>query len=116
MKVAVAVKDNLVTDHFGHCDYFLVHEVQEGKVIGTEIIKNPPHEKGYLPNFLYQNGVNVIITGNLGETALRMMEERNIRVFRGANGLVSDIMDQYLNGTLESSDIICREHQYHSKQ
>lgn len=116
MKVAVAVKNNMVTDHFGHCEYFLIHDIEKGNVLGTNIIKNPPHEKGFLPNYLFQNGVNVIITGNLGEMALKQLEERKITVFRGINGSVSDVMTQYLNGTLVSSDVVCREHQHHCNE
>jgi predicted Fe-Mo cluster-binding NifX family protein len=116
MKVAVAVKNNLITDHFGHCDYFLVHDIDNAQVQGTQIIKNPPHEKGFLPNFLHQQGVDVIITGNLGETALAMLMEYKIKVYRGVTGNVSEIIDKYLHGTLESSDIVCREHLHHGQE
>ncbi|HOP56848.1 MAG TPA: NifB/NifX family molybdenum-iron cluster-binding protein [Bacillota bacterium] len=113
MKVALAVTDNMVTEHFGHCDYFVVYEIEDGKAKGSEIIKNPPHQKGFLPNFLHKNGVNCVIAGNMGEMAKKIMDGFGIQVIMGINGEVSDVIAKYLAGELVSSDIICRQHEHH---
>ncbi len=109
----MAVTDNLVTEHFGHCDHFVVYNINEGKIVGSEIIKNPPHQKGYLPSFLHDLGVNTVIAGNMGEMAVKMMEDFGIEVIRGINGDISEAIKKYLDGTLESSDVICRQHEHH---
>jgi len=113
MNIAIAVTNNMVTEHFGHCDYFLVHELNGDKIVGTRIIKNPPHQKGFLPSFLKKQDVDVVICGNIGEMAIKMFEEIDITVLRGVCGRADEIVDQYLKGNLSSSDIICREHAHH---
>ena len=112
--VAIAVKDNLVAKHFGHCDYFKVYEVENNQIKNDYQIKNPPHQKGALPNFLYQNNINVVITGNLGEMAVNNLVNLGIEAIRGVDGNPEEIITKYLNNTLVSSNAICEEHQNHS--
>jgi len=112
--VAIAVKDELIAQHFGHCDYFKIFEIENKKVLREYQIKNPPHQKGALPNFLYQNNVNVVITGNLGEMAVNNLTNLGIEAIRGVDGNPEDVIAKYLNDNLESSNIICDEHQHHN--
>lgn len=113
MNIALAVTNNMVTEHFGHCEYFLIHEVEGKDIKGTKIVKNPPHQKGFLPDYLKKMDVDVIICGNMGEMALKMFEDLGISVYRGISGNVEEITGKYLRGELVSSEAICREHAYH---
>lgn len=112
--VAIAVKDNLIAQHFGHCDYFDLYEIEDNKILNVSQLKNPPHQKGALPNFLYQNNINVIITGNLGELAVNNIESLGMEAIRGVAGNPKEIIEKYLNNDLDSSDVICEEHQHHN--
>ena len=112
--VAIAVKDELIAQHFGHCDYFNIFEVENQNILKEYQIKNPPHQKGALPNFLYQNNVNVVITGNLGEMAVNNLNNLGIEAIRGVQGNPKNIISEYLNDTLASTDVICDEHQHHN--
>lgn len=113
MRVALAVDNNMITEHFGHCEYFVIHEIEGKEVKGTEIVKNPPHQKGFLPKFLKQHSVDVVITGNIGKMAIGNLESLGIECYLGVHGEMQDILNRYLEGTLESGSEVCSEHMHH---
>jgi predicted Fe-Mo cluster-binding NifX family protein len=115
MRIALAVDNNMVTQHFGHCEYFVVYEVENKEIKGSEIIKNPPHQKGYLPKFLKENNINTLITGNIGQMAVNLMNELNIECIKGVSGDIIDVIHSYIDGSLETSDKVC-DHEHHDHE
>lgn len=69
MKIAVASDEKYVSGHFGHCEVFTIYDVEEGKSLNKSFTPNPGHRPGYLPVFLKELNVSVIIAGGMGETA-----------------------------------------------
>lgn len=112
MKIAVASEGKYASEHFGHCEGFAVYEVDENKMLKKDFIQNPGHRPGFLPSFLKELGVNVVISGGMGETAQQLFAQNNIKVIVGSEGYCDDIVQQYLNGELKSTGSICREHQH----
>jgi len=112
MKVALAVDNNMITEHFGYCEYFVVYEVSGKEVLGSEIIKNPSHQAGFLPKFLKEHNIDVVIVGNMGTNAVNRLKALNIEYYLGAKGKLVDVLNQYLEGTLVSSDESCNQHMH----
>lgn len=112
MKIAVASENNMVTEHFGHCEGFMVFDTENNKIVKIETIPNPGHKPGFLPNFLHDKGVNVIISGGMGGGAIEIFNERNIEVITGAKGNAEDAVINYLKGELKSTGSVCHEHQH----
>lgn len=112
MKIAVASEGNQVTEHFGHCEGFLTFEAENDKIIGGAMVPNPGHRPGFLPNFLNDMGVNVIISGGMGEGAIDIFNEKNIEVIVGASGDAKTAAEAYLKGELKSTGSVCHEHQH----
>lgn len=110
--IAVASEGKHVSGHFGHCEAFAVYEVEEDEVVKKDFIQNPGHRPGFLPEFLRELGVNVIVSGGMGETAQRLFAQNSINVIVGAEGYCDDVIQQYLDGELKSTGSICREHQH----
>ena len=52
MKIAVASEQQNVATHFGHCENFNIFDVENGKIVKSEIVANPGHKPGFLPVFL----------------------------------------------------------------
>ena len=52
MKIAISTDGNYVSAHFGRCPSFTIAEIQDSKIIKKELIDNPGHHPGYLPEFL----------------------------------------------------------------
>jgi predicted Fe-Mo cluster-binding NifX family protein len=113
MKIAVASEDKKVTGHFGHCENFNIFETKNNKIIEKEIIPNPGHKPGFLPNFLNDLGVNVIISGGMGGGAVDIFNEKGIEVIIGVEGGAEEAVISYLEGVLKSTGSVCHEHEHH---
>ncbi|MBP8641034.1 MAG: P-loop NTPase [Oscillospiraceae bacterium] len=115
IRIAIAGEGKNVTEHFGHCEAFLVYDVENGKIIKEESLPNPGHKPGFLPNYLADRGVNVIISGGMGGGAVDIFNERNVEVIVGASGDAKIAVEKYLNGELKTTGSICHEHQHHDE-
>ena len=85
MRIAVASEGNIVTGHFGHCEGFLVFDTKEKEITTKTFIPNPGHRPGFLPVFLHEQGVDVIISGGMGGGAVEIFNEKGIEVILGAS-------------------------------
>lgn len=115
MKIAVASEKSMVTEHFGHCERFNIYEEKNNEIIKSETIANPGHKPGFLPNFLYDKGVNVIISGGMGGGAIEIFNDKGIEVITGARGDAKTAAEQYLSGLLKTTGSVCHEHQHHDE-
>jgi len=107
MKVAVAVNDGAVSQHFGHCEDFYIYDIEDNKVVNKNIVPNPGHRPGFLPVFLKDNGANIIIAGGMGGSAQQLFDENGIKVVVGASGTADEAVNGYLNNELELSSNVC---------
>ena len=112
MKIAVASMGTQVAGHFGHCENFNIYDTADGAIVSAQSIPNPGHRPGFLPNFLGDMGVEVIIAGGMGGGAVEIFNERHIEVIVGAQGDAREMVERYLQGQLQSTGSICHEHQH----
>lgn len=112
MNISIASEGTQVSGHFGHCESYVIYEVKEGKVINKTIKPNPGHRPGYLPVFLKELGVDVIIAGGMGAAAQQLFQEHNIEVFVGIEGQCDDVIEQFIKGELTSTGSVCSEHEH----
>jgi predicted Fe-Mo cluster-binding NifX family protein len=112
-KVAIATSIDGMLDHFGHCETFMIYEINDQVITGVTTVKNPEHQKGALPKYLYDLGVTHVITQNIGAMALKIMEGLNLEAIYGVNGKTTDVIQLYLNGKLVSSNESCKHHDEH---
>ena len=113
IKIAVASENEMVTEHFGHCINFNLYETENNQITKSTSIPNPGHKPGFLPNYLNDLGVNVIISGGMGGGAIDIFNEKGIEVIIGIRGTAKAAAEKYLNGDLESTGSVCHEHQHH---
>jgi predicted Fe-Mo cluster-binding NifX family protein len=112
IKIAVASENEMVTGHFGHCINFNIYNAENNNILSTVSIPNPGHRPGFLPNFLNDMGVNVIISGGMGGGAIDIFNEKGIEVVVGAAGEAKSAAEAYLAGELKSTGSVCHEHQH----
>lgn len=115
MKIAVASEYEMVTEHFGHCVNFNIYDAEDNRIVKGESIPNPGHRPGFLPNFLNDMGVNVVISGGMGGGAIDIFNEKGIEVIVGARGYAQNAAEQYLLGNLQSTGSVCHEHRHHDE-
>ena len=112
MKIAVAAMGNTVAGHFGHCENFIFFETEDGVIKSENSVPNPGHRPGFLPNFLADNGAEVIIAGGMGGGAVDIFNERGVEVIVGATGDARTSVEAYVKGELVSTGSVCHEHQH----
>lgn len=110
MKIAIPLANGRLSTHFGHCEEFAMVEVdvEEKKILDTEILTSPPHTPGALPAFLSEKGADVIIAGGMGQRAQQLFAQNNITVAIGAAmDTPEQIVSDYLGGSLQTGENIC---------
>ena len=112
MKIAIASEGSIVSQHFGHCEGFTIYYVENGTATTKHFVPNPGHKPGYLPVFLREQNVDVIIAGGMGEAAKDLFVENGIEVFVGVDGQSDTAAQQYAKGLLKSTGTICTEHNH----
>lgn len=112
MKIAISTDGGSVSAHFGRCPSYTIAEIVDGKIVGKEEILNPGHEPGFLPGYLAARGVETIIAGGMGPRAQGLFAEKNIETIIGVEGRVDEVIDRFLNGTLERGQDLC-DHGHH---
>ena len=110
MRIALPVTNGKLCAHFGHCESFALIDVDEqGKTIKqTTNISSPGHQPGFLPRWLREHGVDLVITGGMGFKAKDMLNSQGIKVVMGApEDLPESLVQSYLEGSLAVSENIC---------
>ncbi len=107
MKIAVATENKQASAHFGHCEGFTIYEVNEGKITNKSFTPNPGHRPGYLPVFLRELDIDVIIAGGMGASAQQIFNENGMEVVVGAKGASDNLVEKYIKGELISTDSFC---------
>ncbi|MEN8153444.1 MAG: NifB/NifX family molybdenum-iron cluster-binding protein [Acidobacteriota bacterium] len=107
MKIAIATEGDLVAQHFGRCSEYTIIKVENSKVVEKAIIDNPGHAPGYLPRFLSDMGVKIILSGGMGPKAINLFRERKVEPLVGVSGPVNKIIEDLLNEKLVLGESEC---------
>jgi ATP-binding protein involved in chromosome partitioning len=110
MRFAVPVTGGMLAQHFGHCEQFMLFDVDEKakKITNRQSLIPPVHEPGVLPAWLAQQGANAILAGGMGSRAQMLFEQNKITVVVGV--MESDpekAVLKYLEGNLQAGSNVC---------
>lgn len=114
MKIALPSRKNLIDNHFGHCEYFIVFTIYDNKIIDEETVTSPAGCgcKSNIAQILSEMGVKVMLAGNMGEGAVKVLNNSGIEVIRGCSGDVKEVALKWLEGSLVDSGDSCHEHEH----
>jgi len=107
MRIAISTDGDFVSAHFGRCPQFTLVDVDKNKVIKREVIDNPGHHPGFLPQFLGEKGATCIIAGGMGMRAQELFSQAGIDSILGVEGSIDSVIEQLLAGTLKGGESIC---------
>ncbi len=112
MKIAVTCDQDQISGHFGYAPFFNIYEWNGERMTLLEKVKNPGHQPGFIPKFLYELGIETMIAGNMGDGAFKMFESLGIDVIVGVKGNIDEALELFAQGKLESNQEVCHEHQH----
>ena len=109
-RIAVTYDNGQIFQHFGRTEAFKVYEVEDGKVVNSEVMESNGVGHGALAGLLADNTIDVLICGGIGGGAMAALEERGIEICAGAEGDTDAAVEAYLKGELESAGVTCDHH------
>ena len=110
MRIAVTYENGQVFQHFGHTEEFKIYEIEDGKVISTEIIGSNGSGHSALAALLDERKIDVLICGGIGGGAQAALAERGIELCAGAEGNADQAVEAYLRGELVNTGANCNHH------
>lgn len=112
MKIAVSTMEkNLMTDvdpRFGRCQYFIIIDPKskEFEAIQNESASAMGGAGGagiQAAQFMANKKVDVVLTGNIGPNAFKILSTAGIIVITRVNGIVKDAIEKFKNGDLKET-------------
>ncbi len=115
MKIAVPTRNNIVDEHYGHCEYYTVYSIENGKVEKKERLDSPQGCgcKSNIATVLRELNVTTMLAGNMGAGAQNVLGMQGIKVIRGCSGNVDEVVSQFLTGQITDSGVSCSHHGDH---
>ncbi|MFX0033386.1 MAG: NifB/NifX family molybdenum-iron cluster-binding protein [Candidatus Hodarchaeota archaeon] len=119
MKRLIAIPSNgpelndFISEHFGHCNYFIGFEVDENKNYRkTFSIKNDGHSGCMEPVInLVKRNVTDMIVGGIGARPYMGFIQYNIKLYKGINGTLKDNIVLLIQNKLEQLEgAMCKGH------
>jgi predicted Fe-Mo cluster-binding NifX family protein len=114
MKIALPSRQNQIDEHFGHCEHFTVFTINDKKITAEEKIASPAGCgcKSNIAQTLAEQGVKLMLAGNMGQGAVNVLNGHGIDVLRGCSGDVKSVTESWLAGNLNDSGIACSQHEH----
>ena len=110
MKIAVTYYNGNIFQHFGRTEQFKVYEVEDNKVVSSEVIGSNGVGHGALAGLLSDRSADVLICGGIGGGAQAALAEAGVELCAGAEGDADQAVEAYLKGELVSTGANCDHH------
>lgn len=112
MKIAVTYENGNIFPHFGHTKQFKIYEIEDSKIVGTQIVDTEGSGHGALAGMLSALKADVLICGGIGAGAQSTLAEAGIRLYGGVPGSADEAVDQLLAGKLVfDQNVHCDHHE-----
>ena len=113
MKIAIPTRNNSLDNHFGHCEYFTLIEVDSSKkVLKTEKLESSVECgcKSNLAEELEKRGIELLLAGGIGEGAIKKLKSHHIDVIPGLSGTLEEVIESWRTDNYSKQPKICTEH------
>ena len=113
MRIAVTYENGQIFQHFGHTETFKIYDVEEGKVVRSEVVDTNGSGHGALAGVLNALNADVLICGGIGGGAQTALAAAGIKLFGGVSGDADEAVEAFINETLEyNPDVKCSHHEH----
>ena len=116
MRIAVTYDNGQIFQHFGHTEYFKVYEVQDGKILASQVVSTNGSGHGALAGVLNALQADVLICGGIGGGAQMALAQAGIQLFGGVSGNADAAVEALLKGELlYNPNVKCNHHDHHGE-
>lgn len=115
MKVAATYDNGQIFQHFGHTEQFKLYDIEDGKIVSSEVIGTNGSGHGALAGVLGAVGVDALICGGIGGGAVNALSAAGIKVYGGVSGSADAAAEALANGTLEFNPEANCSHHHHGE-
>ena len=114
MRIAVTYENGEIFQHFGHTQQFKVYDVEENKVISSEIVDTNGSGHGALAGVLNALKADVLICGGIGGGAQAALAAAGIKLYGGVAGDADKAVEEFVAGNLSfNPNVQCNHHDHH---
>lgn len=113
MRIAVTYEKGNIFQHFGHTEQFKLYDIEDGKVIKTELIDTNGSGHGALAGVLSAVKADVLICGGIGGGAQMALAENGIKLYGGVSGNADEAVNAFVAGNLAFNPNVQCEHHDH---
>lgn len=111
MRIAVTYEDGNIFQHFGHSEQFKLYDVEEGKIVNTQVVDTNGQGHGALAGFLTGADVDVLICGGIGGGAQNALAQAGIQLYGGVAGSCDAAVEALLANNLGyNPNVQCSHH------
>ena len=111
MRIAVPHDNGQVFQHFGQTFEFKFYDVEDGKVIASNVVSTNGRGHGALADLLSIVEVDAVICGGIGAGAQMALAVNGIQIFGGVTGDADQAVEALLAGNLNyNPDVQCSHH------
>ncbi len=113
MKVAIPSEKSemgsTISPIFGRCPYFMIVEIEAGKIVKSEAIPNPgttqPGGAGMAAaQELSKQGAETLIATTVGPNAAIALESIGMEIYTAISGTVQENVDAFMKGNLSRAN------------
>ena len=104
MRIAVTYENGAVFQHFGHTQEFKIYEIEDHKILTSQVVGTNGQGHGALADFLSSAKVDALICGGIGGGAQQALKEAGIQLYGGVRGMADDAVEALLAGKIVVTD------------
>jgi len=113
MRIAVTYENGEIFQHFGHTSQFKLYDVEEGKVVSSQVVDTNGSGHGALAGVLTALRADTVICGGIGGGAQSALAAAGIRLYGGVSGSADQAVEALLAGKLSfNPDVHCDHHDH----
>ncbi len=103
MKIAATYQNGQIFQHFGHTEQFKIYEIEDGRIVSSEVVGNGGNGHEALTVYLRNMGVTRLMCGGIGGGAISALSKMGIEVYPGLSGNPDDFAGKVASGELKPS-------------
>ena len=114
MRIAVTYANGEIWQHFGHTEQFKIYDIEDGKIVASEVVDTNGSGHGALAGVLTALKAEALICGGIGGGAQMALAAAGIKLYGGASGDADKAVEALLAGNLDyNPNVQCNHHGEH---